>query len=89
MKKLLFGLIALPLLTSGAMAQKPVHQLTDTQMDKVTAGADLHEVDVSNTAITWAAIYNFTGFPATPAACSCYLYIVSPAGDVGVAAAFR
>jgi predicted signal transduction protein with EAL and GGDEF domain len=78
MNKLLYGLAALPFLASAAMAQPPV-QLSDSQMDKVTAGWSLTEMDVSNTSVTLVAVYP----AAVPAACAtCFLDIRTPAISV-------
>lgn len=75
MKKLLYGVAALPLLTSLALAGQPV-QLTDHQMDKVTAGyfhvteagIILTETTVTNTSLTSISINDL------PTACvGCYL----------------
>jgi hypothetical protein len=72
MKRLIFGVAALPLLTGLALAGQPV-QLTDNQMDKVTAGVVFSEVDISDLSVSSIAINE----PQIP--CSgCYLNIVSP-----------
>jgi hypothetical protein len=84
MKKLLCGLAALPLLAGVALAQEPL-QLSDKQMDKVTAGWDLVEVDLSNTSIVAVSVYQR---PSNSIGCAgCYLLLNSPA--ISVAAAFR
>lgn len=74
MKTFLCGLAVLPLLTAGAMAQplqQPM-QLSDNQMDSVSAGFTLRETDVSNTSWTVVSIYS------GPVTCSsCYLNITS------------
>ncbi len=83
MKKLLCGLAALPLLAGVAMAQ-PL-QLTNTQMDKVTAGWSLTETDMSNTSLVTISVYQGTppGAMNGLAPCSaCYLDIESPAISV-------
>jgi hypothetical protein len=82
MKKLFHGLAALPFLAAGALAQ-PM-QLTDRQMDKVTAG--FLEIDVSNTSLTIVSIFfkpylldetpNFIGCPG------CFLLISTPTFSV-------
>ncbi len=78
MNKLLYGLAALPFLAGIAMAQTPV-QLSDNQMDKVTAGWSLTEMDVSNTSVTLVSVYPTT----VPAACAtCFLDVRSPAISV-------
>lgn len=71
MKKLLYGLAALPFLAGVALADQPV-QLSDTQMDKITAGFDLSVIERSNTSWTQISIYE-TG---TLLPCNqCYLTI--------------
>ncbi len=79
MKKLLFGLAALPFLTGVAFAGSPVTPnqapvpvaLTDSQLDNVTAGFRFIEVDFSNTSITGVAVNS--GLFACSA---CYLNVV-------------
>jgi hypothetical protein len=96
MRKVLYGLLALPLLAGFASAEtakntapvkKPM-QLSEKQMDKVSAGWRLREIDTSNTSWTEILVYqNPNTIPAvgtgtTPAAGSCpncYLNMVSPA----------
>ena len=56
MKKLLYGLAALPFLADVALADQPV-QLSDNQMDKITAGFDLSVIERSNTSWTQISIY--------------------------------
>jgi hypothetical protein len=56
MKKLLYGLAALPFLAGVALADQPV-QLSDNQMDKITAGFDLSVIERSNTSWTQISIY--------------------------------
>jgi hypothetical protein len=94
MTRVLYGLAALPLLAGVAMAETPKQsnhgkaitkqpmQLSEQQMDKVTAGWDLLEVDVFNTGITWVSVYEHrtgtTGVfgPGNTIVCaSCYLVI--------------
>jgi hypothetical protein len=72
MKKLLSGLAALPLLAGVALADQPV-QLSDKQMDKVTAGFDLGVIERSNTSWTQISIYDGALIPCN----QCYLTIVS------------
>jgi len=72
MKKLLFGLAALPFVAAVALADQPV-QLSDNQMDKLTAGFDLRRTEISNT--SWTQISIYAG-PLTPCA-ACYLTITS------------
>jgi hypothetical protein len=84
MKKLLCGLAALPFLTSVALAGQPT-PLSDKQMDTVTAGWDLYEVDCSNTSVVVVSVYQR---PSNSIGCpGCYLNINSSA--ISVAAAFR
>lgn len=84
MKRLLYGLAALPLLAGVALAQEPM-QLTSQQMDKVTAGWDLLEIDLSNTSLTAVAVYQH---PSNTISCSsCYLLINNPA--ISVASMFN
>ncbi len=64
----IFGAALLPLLAGVASAAQPV-QLTDTQMDKVTAGWSLLETDVTNTSATAIAIYSGSLAPCA----ACYL----------------
>jgi hypothetical protein len=79
MKRLLYGLAALPLLAGVALAQEPV-QLSNQQMDQVTAGWDLLEIDQSNTSLTAVAVYQH---PSNTISCaSCYLLLNSPAISV-------
>jgi hypothetical protein len=95
MTKLLYGLAALPLLIgvasaetpkSTAAAKKPT-QLSEKQMDKVTAGWRLLEIDTSNTSWTLVSVYSGSlpepaapGATAVPGSCpNCYLSMSSPA----------
>jgi hypothetical protein len=79
MKGLLCGLAALPFLAGIAWAQQPM-QLTNTQMDGVTAGTLI--VEVSNTSAAAVSIFQTPSLlESTPNAftCSgCYLVINSP-----------
>lgn len=52
MKRLLFGLVALPFLAGVSLAAQPV-PLSDTQMDKVTAGFDFEFHEVQNLGVVW------------------------------------
>ena len=59
-----------------AMAAKKPMQLTEKQMDKVSAGWTLLEVDIGNTSITAVSVWQ----PDNHIECaSCYLNIYSPA----------
>jgi len=77
MKRFLHGLIALPFLTAAAMAEPT--QLTDPQLDKVSAG--FLEIDKSNTSLTVLSIFQrsyLTEPTGNFITCSnCYLLIVS------------
>ena len=77
MKKFLCGLAVIPFLTATALAQPA--QLTENQMDSVTAGFRFLETDVSNTSWTRVSVYE----GANTIACdSCYLLINNPAISV-------
>jgi len=97
MRKVLYGLLALPLLAGFASAEtakntapvkKPM-QLSEKQMDKVTAGWKLMELDTSNTSWTLVSVYESpsnalpavgTGsVPASGSCPGCYLSMTSPA----------
>lgn len=77
MKKFLCGLAVLPFLTATALAQ-PAHdasqpmQLSESQMDSVTAGFSFLETEVSNTSWTRVSVYEGAN---TIACTSCYLVI--------------
>jgi hypothetical protein len=73
MKKFLCAVAVLPFMSAAALAQ-PL-QLSEAQMDRVSAGWTLTEVDVSNT--SWTRVLVWT---AAPSSCSsCYLDITSQA----------
>jgi hypothetical protein len=76
MKGLLYGVVALPFLAGIAWAQQPM-QLTNKQMDRVTAGTFIEEI--SNTSATAVSIFQTPSLlESTPNAftCSdCYLVI--------------
>ena len=101
MMKLLCGFAALPLLVAGASAhqasdgktlvKKPA-QLSEQQMDKVTAGWDYTLVEVDNTGTTVVLSYQTPNNIVTSLATStspavecggCYLYITNRALTVG------
>jgi hypothetical protein len=86
MKKLLCGLAALPLFAGVALAQ-PL-QLTNTQMDKVTAGFTVLETDLSNTSAVLVSVYQGSppGSDNAISCSSCYLVINSPAISVAAIA---
>jgi len=92
MKKVLFGVAALPLLFGVALAEtpkqsndskaaaKPAIQLSEKQMDRVSAGFKFQEADVFNTGAAWVNVYGSDGpkpfGPNNTIACvSCYLTI--------------
>ena len=77
MKKFLCGLAVLPFLTATALAQPA--QLSETQMDSVTAGFVFLETDVSNTSWTRVSVYEGAN---TIACSSCYLLLNNPAISV-------
>jgi len=82
MKSLLYGIAALPFFV-GAAAAEPTH-LTNTQMDKVTAGWSLFETDLSNTSWTQVSVWNGPlAVTSGATSCgSCYLVIINPALSV-------
>ena len=69
MKTFLCGLAAFLFLSSAAAARPTPAQLSDTQMDSVTAGFTFQEEDVSNTIMCGR----------------CYIKVNSPALSVGSA----
>jgi hypothetical protein len=72
MKKTLCGLALVSALSAAAVAQAaPPAQLSDTQMDSVTAGFKLFETEISNT--SWTQIGIYTALPRT--CTSCFLNI--------------
>ena len=76
MKKTLYGVIALPLLMGIGMAQQSwAAQLSDAQMDKVTAGFGFSETDNANS--SWTQVSLYSG-PLTTCAV-CFLNISNPA----------
>jgi hypothetical protein len=96
MTRVLYGLAALPLLAGVALAETPQQtnggkalakqpmQLTEQQMDKVTAGWQFLEIDTFNTGFTIVAVY--LG-PNTLTCPTCYLLInnfaISVASQIG------
>ena len=82
MKRLFHGLAALPLLAGTVLAQ-PM-QLTDKQMDKVSAG--FLEIDRSNTSLVVVSLffrpYLLDETPNTIGCPTCYLLIVNPTFSV-------
>ena len=76
MKKTLYGVIALPLLMGIGMAQQSwAAQLSDAQMDKVTAGFGFRETDNANSSWTQVSLYSGALTPCTV----CFLHISNPA----------
>lgn len=79
MKKALFAVVALPFLAGIAMAKSPQPiNLTSAQMDHVTAGWSLTEMDPSNT--SWTKVSVYSSFPSSCS--SCYLFMSNPALSV-------
>jgi hypothetical protein len=77
MKKVLVALLALPLLTGVAMAKQQPLQLTNAQMDNVTAGWYgwyLWEIDPGSTSWTEVSVNSGSLDPCS----SCYLNVSSP-----------
>jgi hypothetical protein len=78
MKRFLYGFAALPLLAGVAVAQTPM-QLSDKQLDRVSAG--FLELDFSNTSATAVSIfqrpYLTDSTPNTIVCPGCYLVINS------------
>jgi hypothetical protein len=60
MTRVLFGLATLPLLAGVALAAP--NQLTDRQMDKISAGSDFFEHDASNGAVVVVAVHERAPF---------------------------
>jgi hypothetical protein len=92
MKSVLYGLAALPFFAGIALAGQPT-QLSDTQMDKVTAGWDALFSETSNTSVTGVSVYNST--PATtevaantPSGATAAVYLDIENGTFSVASAF-
>jgi hypothetical protein len=88
MKRLLFGLVVLPFAAGIALAGPPVPrgdqqpaptQLSDEQMDGITAGFDFREIDIQNLGSVGVLINN------PPAACTgCFLSIKGTTFPAGV-----
>jgi len=55
MKRLLMGLVVLPFLAGVSLAASPV-PLSDQQMDRVTAGFDFLETEISDTSTVTVAV---------------------------------
>jgi hypothetical protein len=77
MKTFLYALAALPLLTGVTFAadKAPLadKQISDRQMDQVTAGFDFFELTISNTSTVIIAVNN----PLLPECAGCYLSVSS------------
>jgi hypothetical protein len=90
MKKLLTGLAALPFLTGIALAGQPM-QLSNQQMDNVTAGFAVQEIDNANTSWVEVSAYVFPS-PITGSSSDCpnggYLNISTGGLGLSVAAQF-
>ena len=83
MERLLYALAALPLLAGAAMAQPPA-QLSDAQMDRVTAGFGIDVTETSNTSVVIIRAYESAVPQITATQCTgCYLHIESPALSIG------
>jgi len=77
MKSLLYGIAVLPFLATLAAAEP--QQLSNNQMDQVTAGFRLLELEVFNTGSVVTSVYG----PAPLAPCAnCYLNIRSATVDI-------
>jgi hypothetical protein len=101
MRKLLCGIAILPFMAAAAPAQPPAHVnaaqqpllLSESEMDGVTAGWSLRELDFSNTSVTAVAAYQTGTDPSGDAIefgpgnninCgACYILLESPALSVG------
>ncbi len=81
MKQLLCGLAMLPLLSAAALAQPAT--LSENQMDTISAGWSLYEVDCSNTSATVVSVYSHPGATKNP---DVYLNIQSDA--ISITSAF-
>lgn len=79
MKKLLLGLATVPFLAGMALAQQPI-QLSNQQMDKVTAGWSLQEIDLSNTSNVALGVW--APLPADATLTNPYLLIKSQAFNI-------
>jgi hypothetical protein len=92
MNKFLCGLVVVPFLSAAAMAQpaaagtQPV-QLSESQMDSVTAGFTFQEEDVSNTSWTQVRVWQAPQMPGgNDIICNtCYLKVNSMALSIGAA----
>jgi hypothetical protein len=77
MKQFLCGLAMLPLLSSVALAQPAM--LSEGQMDAVSGGWSLYELDCSNTSTTMVSVYGGHDDVAPVYSGTPYLYIQSAA----------
>lgn len=76
MKSFLVGLAIVPFMSAVALAQPA--QLSERQMDTVTAGWSLLETDVGNTSWTRVGVW----VPTLTTCSSCYLNLTSQAFQV-------
>jgi len=81
MKKFLCALAVLPFMSAAALAQPA--QLSDQQMDNVSAGFRLNEIDISNTSWTQVVV----GEPLR-ACSSCFLTVVGSPFGISVSSNF-
>jgi len=86
MKRFLYGLAILPFVAGVSLAADPV-ALSDKQMDKVTAGFDFTEVEISNT--SWVRVG--VDVPAFATACPapCYLQVGGTPWGPGTTRSFQ
>lgn len=84
MKSVLYGLAALPFLAGVAAAGQPM-QLSDKQMDNVTAGFHFNIIEVSNTSWIQAIADANEGGGSLVACSACYLTISNNALSVQAA----
>jgi hypothetical protein len=87
MRKLLIGLAVVPFLSTAALAQSHPTQLSEAQMDRVSAGFAFQEETVSNTSWTQVRVWQaFQMVGGNDIQCSrCYIAINSPALSIGSA----
>jgi hypothetical protein len=84
MKSVLYGLAALPFLAGVAAAGQPM-QLSDNQMDKVTAGFAFNIIETSNTSWTQIRADADEGGGSLVSCGACYLTITNNALSVQAA----
>jgi len=83
MKRLLVGLVALPFLAGVSLAGQP-QPLSDTQMDKVTAGFDVEFHEVQNLGVVWVYADRPLAEAAVCGAGNCYLSVTGTSFPAGV-----